>query len=180
MTSRFAHLQTRFTSELKQVRQGGSASPNALAALSVTTREGPFPLRELAQVVPRNRSISLLVNDKAHIKPILSAIQASDAFNQQPQKDPENELELVMRVEVERPDEIKKRLREVCNIWRERVRGVRAKREKVLSGWKKEGIVTNDVARKLGTELQNIMKKELGAVDKAETQAIAQVDKSRS
>lgn len=155
-------------------------NPVALSSLSVPTREGAFPLRELAQVVPRtNRTISLLANDKSHVKPIMSAIQASGAFNQQPQKDPENELELVMRVEVERPEEVKRRLKEVCHVWRERVRGVRQKREKVISGWKKDKVVSADVGRKLGTELTNIMKKELEKVDKAEAQAVAQADKSR-
>lgn len=180
VTSRFEHLATRFTAELKQARQSGATNQSSLASLSVQTREGAFPLRELAQVVPRtNRTISLLVNDKSHVKPIMSAVQNSGAFNQQPQRDPENELELVMRVEVERPEEVKKRLKEVCHVWRERVRGVRQKREKVINGWKKDKVVSADVGRKLGTELTNIMKKELEKVDKAEAQAVAQVDKSR-
>ncbi|SPO02210.1 uncharacterized protein DNG_04883 [Cephalotrichum gorgonifer] len=178
VTARFGHLSTRFQAELKQARQGGALNPASLSALSVPTREGAFPLRELAQVVPRaNRTVSLLVNDAAHVKPVMSAIQASPAFNQQPQRDPENELELVMKVEVERPEEIKKRLKEVCHLWRERVRGVRTKRDKVISAWKKDGTVTADVSKKLGTELTNLMKKELAAVDKAETQAVAQVEK---
>lgn len=180
VTSRFEHLSTRFAAELKQSSRGGATNPSALSSLSVPTRDGAFPLRELAQVVPRtNRTISLLVNDKSHVKPIMSAIQASGAFNQQPQKDPENELELVMRVEVERPEEVKKRLKEVCHVWRERVRGVRQKREKVINGWKKDKVVSADVGRKIGTELTNIMKKELEKIDKAEAQAVAQVDKSR-
>lgn len=177
--ARFEHLSTRFTAELKQARQGAATNPTALSSVSVPTREGAFPLRELAQIVPRNRTISLLVNDAAHVKPVMSAVQACGLFNQQPQRDPENELELTMRVEVVRPEEVKRRLGEVCHVWRERVRGVRQKRDKVLSGWKKDKVVTPDVGKKLGTELMDIMKKELAAVDKAEAQAVAQVDKSR-
>lgn len=145
------------------------------------TRDGTFPLRELAQVVPRsNRSISLLVNDESHVKPVMSAIQASESFNQQPQRDPENELELVMRVEVERPEEVKKRLKDVCHNWRYKVRDVRQRRERDITLWKKAKIVTIDESKLLQQTMMDMMKKELTVVDKAEAQAVAQVDKSRS
>lgn len=132
-------------------------------------------------MVPRNnRSISLLVNDESHVKPVMSAIQASEAFNQQPQRDAENGLELVMRVEVERPEEVKKRLKDVCHNWRYKVRDVRQRRERDILLWKKNKVVTVDGSKTLQQTMMDLMKKELAVIDKAEAQAIAQVDKSRS
>ena len=99
-----------------------------------------FPLKELAQVVPRSgRNISLLVNDKEYIKPIISAVQSSKDFNQQPQRSDDNDLELLMKVEVERKEEVVKRVKECTQGWRERIRQARTKYEKVVKDWKKNG-----------------------------------------
>lgn len=176
VTSRFSKLSERYKGELKQFRQGGKSNPDVIGALLVPSRDGEtFPLRELAQVVPRGgRTISLLVNDKSFVKPVMSAIQASNMFNQQPQRDPENELELLLKLEMERPEEVAKRLKELCHRWRERVREVKTKRDKVIAAWGKDNIVTKDVKHKLSTELMDLVKKELADIDKAEAQAIAQ------
>lgn len=129
-------------------------------------------------MVSRGRSISLLVNDKSFVKPVMSAVQASELFNQQPQRDPENELELVMKVEMERPEEVARRLKDLCHRWRERVREVKTKRDKVIAAWGKDNVVSKDVKHKLGTELMDLVKKELADIDKLEAQAIAQAGKS--
>ncbi|PKS08211.1 hypothetical protein jhhlp_005153 [Lomentospora prolificans] len=180
VTSRLSKFSDRYKTELKQFRQGGKSNPDVIGALPVPTRGGEtFPLRELAQVVPRGgRTISLLVNDKSFVKPVMSAIQASEMFNQQPQKDPENELELIMKLEMERPEEVAKRLKDLCHRWRERVREVKTKRDKVIAAWGKDNVVTKDVKHKLSTELMDLVKKELAEIDKVEAQAIAQSGRS--
>ncbi|KEZ46022.1 hypothetical protein SAPIO_CDS1430 [Scedosporium apiospermum] len=179
ITSRFTKLSERYKSDLKQFRQGGKSNPDVIGALPVATKGGEtFPLRELAQVVSRGRSISLLVNDKSFVKPVMSAVQASELFNQQPQRDPENELELVMKVEMERPEEVARRLKDLCHRWRERVREVKTKRDKVIAAWGKDNVVSKDVKHKLGTELMDLVKKELADIDRLEAQAIAQAGKS--
>jgi ribosome recycling factor len=135
-----------------------------------------FPLRDLATIAPRasGRQISILASEEAYVKPILAALQRSDDFSAQPQRDPDNELELVLKVEVERPEDTTRRIREVCNRWRERVRDVTARREKVVRGWVRENTITGDVGRRLDKELGKLQTKELGRVDVVEKRELQQ------
>lgn len=159
---------------------GGRFNPTNLGSLPVTIKDeaGPatFPLRELAQVVPRSgRSISLLVNEKSYIKPIMSAVQSSKEFNQQPQRSEDNELELLLKVEMERKDEVVRRIKEATQAWRERVRGARTKHEKVLKDWKKNGTVLPDIVKKAEKELQKVQDKKMKEIDQEEAQTIKQL-----
>ena len=70
---------TRLKEALSQLRTGGRFNPATLEALRVhpdRSSKPSYPLRDLAQVVPRpGRELHLLVADAAHIKPISSAVQ---------------------------------------------------------------------------------------------------------
>lgn len=165
---------------------GGRFNPSQLGALPVTVKpeDGAseataFPLRELAQVVPRSgRTVSLLVNDKAYIKAIMSAVQASPDFNQQPQRADDNELELLLRVEMERPEELVKRIKEATKAWRDRVRQARAKHDKVLKEAKKKGDLLPDTAKKVDKELQKLQDKKMKEIDGVEAQSVKQVGRN--
>jgi ribosome recycling factor len=98
----------------------------------------------------------------------MAALQRSEDFSAQPQRDPDNDLELVLKVEVGRPEEMEKRIKALCNRWKERIREVTAKREKVIKGWQKENVVTKDVFRKLESEIRGLQTKELAAVEGVE------------
>lgn len=172
---------------MQNVLHGGRFNPNQLGALPVSVKPDDgsgdaatsFPLRELAQVVPRSgRTVSLLVNEKAYIKPIMSAVQASPDFNQQPQRAEDNELELLLRVEMERPEELVKRIKEATQGWRERVRQARAKHDKVLKDAKKKGLLLPDALKKVEKEVQKLQDKKMKEIDNLEAQSVKQVSRN--
>ncbi|KAH0492534.1 hypothetical protein TgHK011_007482 [Trichoderma gracile] len=181
----YATIDAHFKSQLQAVLHGGRFNPDVLGALPVTVKshdedhaKTTFPLRELAQIVPRSgRIISLLVNEREYIKPIMSAVQASKDFNQQPQRSEDNELELLLRVEMERKEDLVRRVKEACQGWRERVRQARTKHEKALKDWKKNGVVLPDVVRKADKELQKVQDKKMKEIDGEEAQVIKQLDR---
>lgn len=189
MRSRLDKASGRTVEALKKIRGGGRFNPEQLGALrvglhehhghgaSVTTTTDTFPLRELAQVVPKGgRTVSLLVHEEASVKAILSAVQMSPDFNQQPQRDPDNPLELILKVEPERREDVVKRVKALCHEWRERIRQVRQKRDKVHAQWKKDGVLLPDMKRKADTELDKVIKAKIAEVDAAEKETLKVVE----
>ncbi|KAM0440951.1 hypothetical protein ACHAPT_000255 [Fusarium lateritium] len=181
VTAAYAPIDAHFKTQLAGMVHGGRFNPTNLGSLPVTvkdpeTGEGSFPLRELAQVVPRTgRTISLLVHDKAYIKPIMSAVQSSREFNQQPQRSEDNELELLLKVELERKDDVSRRIKDAVQQWKDRVRQARSRHEKVLKDWKKTGAVLPDVVKKAEKELQKVQDKKMKEIDQEEAQTIRQL-----
>ena len=176
VNSRLQKHAEHFKASLKKMQTGSRFDPDAIGTLRVTidkkTGEA-YPLRELAQVVPRGgRAVSLLVHEAGYVKPIMSAVQTSDQFNQQPQRDPDNELELILKVEVEKPEGLVKRVKAVAHEWRERIRAVRQKRDKVHATWRKEGAMLPDSKKTADKELEKIIKAATAEVDAAEKAAI--------
>ena len=110
----------------------------------------------------------------------MSAVQASPDFNQQPQRSEDNDLELLLKVEMERKEDVIKRLKEVTQTWRERVRHARTKHEKVIKDWKKNKVVTADVARKAEAELQKVQDKKMKEIGDEEANAIKQLERNAS
>lgn len=165
--------------------RGGRFNPDAIGALKVPVKdeEGDvltFPLRELCQVVPRSgRTISLLVNDKEYVKPLMSAIQTSKEFNQQPQRSPDNDLELLLKIEMERKEDIAKRVKETTQQWKDRVRQARTKYEKTVKAWKQDKTLTVDMARKVEGELLKAQTKKLGEVEEEEKRLLKQLEKGQ-
>jgi ribosome recycling factor len=182
----YAPVDVHFKAQLQALLHGGRFNPAHLGALPVSVKAESgdtetFPLRELAQVVPRpGRTISLLVNEREYVKPIMSAVQASKDFNQQPQRSEDNDLELVLRVELERRDEVVRRAKEACQGWRERIRQARTRHEKVLKEWKKNGTVLPDVVRKAEKELQKVQDIKMREIDHEEALAIKQLERNSS
>lgn len=175
-----------FRSQLHATLNGGRFDPSSLGALPVLVKPEPghddpprtFPLRELAQVVPRSgRALSLLVNDRAYLKPIMSAVQASPDFNQQPQRSPDNDLELLMRVELDRREDLVRRVKETVQGWRDGVRHDRSRHEKLLKEWRRTGAVLPDVGRRAEKEVQKLQDKKMKEIDAEETRALRQLDR---
>ncbi|KAG5938510.1 hypothetical protein E4U59_003753 [Claviceps monticola] len=185
----FAATDAHFKAQLQTVLHGGRFNPDNLGALPVTVKpsEGAngahkttttFPLRELAQVVPRSgRTISLLVNDREYIKPIMSAVQASKDYNQQPQRSEDNDLELLMKVELERKEHLIRRVKEVTQGWKEKIRQGRSRHDKVLKGWAKKGTVLKDVVYKAEKELQKVLDEKMKEIAAEEAQALKQLER---
>ncbi|KAI0186300.1 ribosomal recycling factor [Xylaria flabelliformis] len=174
--SRLQKHADHFTPSLKKMQTGGRFDPDAVGALQVTVNKKAgeaYPLRELAQVVPRGgRAVSLLVHEAEYVKPIMSAVQTSADFNQQPQRDPDNELELILKIEPETRDDLVKRVKAAAHEWRERIRAVRQKRDKLHVTWKKDKAVGPDLKRTADKELEKIIKAAVAEVDEAEKNAI--------
>jgi len=81
-----------------KLRAGGRFDPETLENVRVhLDKESKTTIRlgELAQVLPKGgRSLMVLVGEKDHVKPIISAIQGSKDLNLQPQVDPHNASQL--------------------------------------------------------------------------------------
>ncbi|KAF4968049.1 hypothetical protein FZEAL_10440 [Fusarium zealandicum] len=178
----YAPVDVHFKTMLAGMVHGGRFNPDSLGSLPVMVKDAEtgdaasFPLHELAQVVPRSgRTISLLVHDKDYIKPIMSAVQSSPDFNQQPQRSDDNELELLLKVELERKDDVQRRIKEAVQQWRERIRQARSRHEKTLKDWKKSGTVLPDVVKRAEKELQKVQDKKMKEIDQEEAQTLRQV-----
>lgn len=170
-------VNERFDKRLIRFRAGARFNPDVLGGLKVQmdAKNGgeTYPLRELAQVVHRGgRTVSILVSEASYIKLVMSAIQNSPEFNQQPQRDPDNDLELVIKIEPENPDEQTKRAKEVCHAWRDASREVLAKRAKDHAGWFKKKIITKDDRKTLDTKVKKMQDDQLTAIDKKEKEVL--------
>ncbi|KAI0096108.1 ribosome recycling factor [Nemania sp. FL0031] len=179
----FADVEARLSKQaehskasLKKLHTGGRFDPEVIGALKVPVdKRGvvSYPLHELAQVVPRGgRTVSLLVHDDGYVKAIMSAVQGSPDFNQQPQRDPDNELELVLKVEPEKPEDLVRRVKALAHEWRERVRAIRQKRDKLHATWKKDGLIGPDLKRTADKELDKVIKTAVVEIDEFEKSAI--------
>lgn len=173
-----------FKNQLQTILHGGRFNSDSLGALPVPVKSADdgtlktFPLRELAQVVPRTgRTISLLVNDREYIKPIMSAVQSSKDFNQQPQRSEDNDLELLMKVELERKDDLARQVKDAVQGWREKIRQARTRHDKVLKGWAKDRTVLKDVVRLAERELQKVQDKKMTEIDAEEARALKQLER---
>ncbi|KAL0935402.1 ribosomal recycling factor [Colletotrichum truncatum] len=177
VASRFQSLAAYHTEILKKLQSGDRFSPDAIGALTIQpSKKDPstYPLRELAEIVPRpgGRTVSLLLHEKDYVKPVMSAIQASADFNQQPQRDPDNELELILKVEPQNKDVVVRRAKDAAQAWRDKMRTATEKRKKVHAKWQKDGSIVPDLKRRADKELQKLQDKEMKAVETAEQQAV--------
>ncbi|ROT39532.1 ribosome recycling factor [Sodiomyces alkalinus F11] len=181
LTTRWSALDAHYRDALKKLSTGGRFNPDVIGALPVTPdpKHDPgqrYPLRELAQVVPRQgRIVSLLVHDKAHVRPIVDAVQASPDFNQQPQRSPDNDLELTLTVEPERREDLAARAHALTHIWRDRVRQATEKRRKVHAKWLVQKEVVPDLKRRADAEVLKVQTKVLGGIDTLEKETLARL-----
>ncbi|KAI9171722.1 Glutarate-semialdehyde dehydrogenase [Paramyrothecium foliicola] len=189
LTSAFTSVDAHHKEQLQTLLRGGRFNPNSLGALPVSVKDEAdeaggtriFPLRELAQVVPRSgsRTVSLLLNDRAYIKPVMSAVQASPEYNQQPQRSEDNELELLLKVEAERADDLVRLVRENTQAWREQIRQARRKHDKVLKDAKKGGLLP-DVLRAAEKEVQKIQDQKMKEIDDEEKKMVKQIGQRKA
>jgi ribosome recycling factor len=165
----FAKGTEHHLNELTKARSGGRFNPDTLGQVRVRPdKKSPevFPLHELAAIVPKqgSRKVSILVHELANVKPVMSAIQASPDFNQQPQRVEDNEQELVLTVEAEDPQETAKRLKDILNAWRQQVRDAKHKREQVVKKWRKDGTIVQDDLTRLEKEMQKLQDKKMAEI----------------
>ncbi len=109
------------------------------------------------------------------MRAIASAVQRSEAFNQQPQPNPDNPLELVMSVEPERGEALARRARDACQEWRTRVREEAHKREKAHKKWRGEGILTADDVSRLKGMVQKVQDEKMKVILGKEKEAVGAI-----
>lgn len=175
--SRMRRHDEYFRGALKKLKTGGRFNPDILGTLRVQPDRKnstvTYPLRELAQVSSQGgRIVSVLAHEEAYVKPILSAVQASPDFNQQPQRVPDNELELLLRIEPESREDLLRRVKATCNDWRDRARATRRWREKHHANWRKDGGMGPDLKRAAEKELDKVVKAKMVEIDDAEKEAL--------
>ncbi|TPX17969.1 uncharacterized protein E0L32_011970 [Thyridium curvatum] len=159
--------------------KGGGGKKDAAAA-APPAGGTVVPLDQLAMVVPQGgRTIEIRLHEASSKKSVMSAVQASPDFNQQPQADPDNELVLLLRIQPEPADAQVKRVKEVCREWREQVRLAGQKRHKMHQAWKKDKSATPDDVHRLDKELQKLQDKKMEAIDRTEKEALKQVSNSQ-
>lgn len=165
-----------FEEQLKKMRGGGRFNPDVIGSLRVRPdKKSPetFPLHELAAVVPKGgRNISVLVHEATYVKPVMSAIQASPDFNQQPQRSEDNELELFLKIEPEKREDVVRRAKEACHSWREQIRAETHKRGVVIKKWLAEGILTTNDKTRLEKEVKKQQDKRMASVDAKEKEIL--------
>lgn len=181
LNARWSSLETHYRDALRKIVTGGRFNPDVIGTLLVSPdpKRAPtkrYPLRELAQVVPRQgRHLSLLVHEKAYIKPIMDAVQSSPDFNQQPQRSPDDELELMLTIQPETRDDLAARAHALTHTWRERVRQASEKRRKVHAKWLAQKEVVPDLKRRADAEVLKAQTKVLGTIDKLEKETVARL-----
>ncbi|KAL2260130.1 hypothetical protein VTK26DRAFT_5957 [Humicola hyalothermophila] len=179
VTEAFNRAEKRFLEELKKLRTGGRFNADAIGAIPVQPdRRSPqtFPLRELATVAPLGgRRWSILAFEEESVKAILSAVQRSDGFNQQPQRSDDNPLELTMTVEPERADALARRAKEVCQAWRTRVRDESHRRAEAHKKARAEGLISKDELFQLKNKLQKLQDERMKGIADREKEVVAQI-----
>ncbi|KAK4157832.1 ribosome recycling factor-domain-containing protein [Chaetomidium leptoderma] len=175
----FDRVEKRFTEDLKKLRTGGRFNADVIGGIAVQPdKKSPqtFALRELATVAPLGgRRWSILAFEEASVKPIVSAVQRSDEFNQQPQRSADNPLELTMAVEPERADALAKRAKDVCQAWRTRVRDEAHRRGELHKRWRADGLVLSDDVFKLKDRLQKLQDERMKAILAKEKEVVGQI-----
>ncbi|TVY65536.1 Ribosome-recycling factor [Lachnellula suecica] len=87
----------KLKNDLSKLRTGGRFNPEVLENLRVGIKgEGKKMERlgDLAQVLPKGRVVMVLVGEKDHLHPVMSAIQGAKDINLQPQPDAQNPNQL--------------------------------------------------------------------------------------
>ncbi|KAF2482422.1 ribosome recycling factor-domain-containing protein [Neohortaea acidophila] len=95
------HMKT----ELSKLRGGGRFNPEALENLRVRPEKNEsqtVKLNDLAQVIPKGRTVQILVGEKDHVKPVTTSIQSSN-LSLTPQPDPTGTNPLLLVINVPPP-----------------------------------------------------------------------------
>ncbi|KAM7189375.1 Ribosome recycling factor domain containing protein [Naviculisporaceae sp. PSN 640] len=188
LTYTFDKTEAHHTSELSKLRAALSGGRSTLTAEQIGAipvvpdrKNAPhtsYPLRELATIAPLGgRKFSILAFEQSSVKPILSAVQTSPDFNQQPQKSEENPLELTITAEPERAEQLQKRVKDMCLAWREKIRDVTHKRESMHKKWLAAGMILKDDVRKLKEKMQKMQDERMKVVQTKEKDVLGAIAK---
>jgi ribosome recycling factor len=157
---------TRLKDDLSKLRAGGRFNPELLENLRVQPdKASPQKVRlsDVAQVVPKGRTIQILVGEKEHVKPITSAIQAS-TLSLTPQPDPTgtNPLLLVVNIPPPTADSRKAAVADAAKVGEKAgmvIKDARAKQQKKLRAMQLGKTARPDELKKAGAAMEKVVEK---------------------
>ncbi|KAK4197865.1 ribosome recycling factor domain-containing protein [Triangularia verruculosa] len=173
----FQKAESHYASQLALLRSPtGRFNVDSIGAIPVSLdKKSPvtYRLQELATVAPLGgRRWSILAFEEASVKPIISAVLKSPDFNQQPQRNEENPLELTMTVEPEKVDDLVKRAKDLCTEWRNKLRDETHKHETQV---KKNKSLLKDDLFKIKEALKKLQDERMKVVANKEKEVVAAI-----
>ncbi|KAH7391423.1 ribosome recycling factor-domain-containing protein [Cadophora sp. MPI-SDFR-AT-0126] len=163
----------KLKNDLSKLRTGGRFNPEVLENLRVhlvKDSKATEKLGDLAQVLPKGgRSLMILVGEKDHVKPIISAIQGSKDLNLQPVQDAKNAAQL--NVPIPPPTKESRDLAlgaasktgETANVG---IRNARGAMQKRLRAMEIKKTIRPDDLKKASKEMEKIVEKAVADVKK--------------
>lgn len=157
----------RLKHSLSQLRTGGRFNPASIESLRVATDKDSkttYPLREVAQVVPRGgRELHLLVGEAGHVKAVSSAVLGS-GLNLAPQPDPTGQNPNLLVVRIPPPTaESRKQVVEAAGkagtVGADAVRNARAAQQKKFRKMELGKVVRPDDLKKASAKMEEVVRK---------------------
>jgi len=175
--TKFKKAVEHFEEELKKIRTG-RAHPSMLDGVMVTAYGTAMPLIQVGNVtVPEAQLIQITPFDPSNITAIASAIRDNPSLGLNPSDDGRVVRVPIPALTEERRREIVKQLGakvEDCMI---AMRGVRRDAMDGIDAAKKDKAVSEDEAKRLQQQIEDMMKKQQSLVDVAASQKEAEVMK---
>ena len=161
-------IQARLKDDLSKLRAGGRFNPEVLENLRVQPdkqNNQTVKLSDVAQVIPKGRTVQILVGEKDHVKATSSAIQSSN-LSLTPQPDPTgaNPLLLVVNIPPPTAESRKAVVNEAVKAGEKAstaLRDARGRQQKKLRALQldKNSKVRPDDLKKAGTQMEKVVEK---------------------
>ncbi|CAK1363842.1 unnamed protein product [Cercospora beticola] len=156
----------RLKTDLSKLRAGGRFNPEVVENLRVQPDKQSnqtVKLNDVAQVIPKGRTVQILVGEKDHVKPVSSAIQSS-SLSLTPQPDPtgQNPLLLVLNIPPPTAESRKAVIDEAGKAGDKAstsVRDARGKQQKKLRAMQLGKSARPDDLKKAGTMMEKVVEK---------------------
>ncbi|KAI5366492.1 Putative ribosome recycling factor, RRF superfamily [Septoria linicola] len=156
----------RLKNDLSKLRAGGRFNPEVVENLRVQPDKQSnqtVKLNDVAQVIPKGRTVQILVGEKDHVKPVSSAIQSS-SLSLTPQPDPtgQNPLLLVLNIPPPTAESRKKVIDEAVKAGDKAstsIRDARGKQQKKLRALQLNKTARPDDLKKAGTMMEKVVEK---------------------
>ena len=161
-----ASVIERLKNDLSKLRAGGRFNPEVLENLRVQPEKSStqtVKLSDVAQVIPKGRTVQILVGEKDHTKPIITAIQSS-TLSLTPQPDPTgaNPLLLVINIPPPTADSRRAAVQDAVKAGEKAgtsVRDARGKQQKKLRAMQLGKSARPDDLKKAGTGMEKVVEK---------------------
>ncbi|KAI6806361.1 ribosome recycling factor [Hortaea werneckii] len=161
-----AAITERLKNDLSKLRAGGRFNPEVLEGLRVQpdkSSKETVKLNDVAQVIPKGRSVQILVGEKDHVKPVTSAITSSN-LSLTPHPDPTGASPLMLVINIPPPtaESRKAAVQEAAKAGEKAstsARDARGKQQKKLRGMQLNKSVRPDDLKKAGTQMEKVVEK---------------------